>query len=115
MLELTQAGCFFDVVVVDVLVCGYAVEQQEDNGLERGDDQFLLPAREFRLDLAIGEGVLPVQRTALVFGFVVRFEFVDYGFDFRRDDDGNCRIGWPGCRGKNIDVEIERRLFPSLF
>lgn len=58
LIKLTQASGFLQVVVVDVLVGWLAIEEEKHDGLERGNNKFLVAFGELGFDLAVCKRVL---------------------------------------------------------
>jgi hypothetical protein len=75
--RLTQTGGFLEVVVVNVLVGWFAVEEEEDNGLEGGHYELLITLGELGFELAVREGVLEFEFAAGMLGLVVCFELIN--------------------------------------
>lgn len=104
---LTEAGFGQDVRIGQVLPFWYCVEQQQNDGLEAGHDEFLGCLAESSTHLTVCQSMLPIQLPSAVLALVVQLEVINRLLDIRWDDDWNVRVCRPGGGTENVNVQLD--------
>ena len=76
-IALTQNGRGLDIGVAYLLLWGRVVEEKEDNGLERADDNLLVASWKASSQLTVGQRVFPHEFPPGVLRLVMAVKVVD--------------------------------------
>lgn len=109
-ITLTHSGRGLDLGVADLLLWGRVVEEKENNGLERADDNLLVASWKAGSQLTVGQRVFPHEFPPGVLRLVMAVKIVDRFQDGRGYVDGHVGVRRPCGGRKNIDAKLHRRL-----